>query len=51
VHPHNRICFGLATATLVVYVETRRIPMVPGGDRFPAWLAIKSLEVLGDEVD
>jgi hypothetical protein len=42
VHPQNRGNFWPATAALVVHVEPRRIPLVIGGDRFPARLVIKT---------
>jgi hypothetical protein len=33
---------GLRNTTLWVYVEPRIIPLVTGGDRFPAWLVKKT---------
>jgi hypothetical protein len=42
VHPQNRTFFLPATATTGVHVEPKKSPLVTGGDRFPAWLVIKT---------
>jgi hypothetical protein len=44
-HPPNRGNSWPATATLVVHVEPKRIPLETGGDRFSAWLVIKAIGV------
>jgi hypothetical protein len=46
-HPQKCGESWLATATLVVHSEPRRIPLVIGGDRSSAWLVIEEKPTLG----
>jgi hypothetical protein len=47
VHPQSRDNFWPATATTGVHVEPKRIPLVTGVDRFPAWLVTEKFSSAG----